>query len=180
VAGETAGGLRAPTRPGGNALAETLVFGRRAGDAAAREQAERTPARIDAAELERFLESLARPYGPRQGRRHLEIRREIQQIAERSLSVVRSGGGLKDARGRIAALLAELDAAARPEGYPSDFLSTRNLAVVAELLAATAERREETRGSHFRREYEGPRETQNRPLMVERAEGGLTVDWVRI
>ncbi len=180
VAGETAGGLRAPTRPGGNALAETLVFGRQAGDAAAREQAEKAPARIDAAELKRFLEGLARPYGLRRGRRHLEIRREIQQIAERSLSVVRWAAGLKEARGRLAALVEELEAAARPEGYPADFLSTRNLAVVAELLASTAERREETRGSHFRREYEGPLEEQNRPLMVERAEHGLRVDWVRI
>ncbi len=180
VAGETAGGLRAPTRPGGNSLAETLVFGKRTGEAAARESREKPPARIEANQADAFLNDLLRPYAGRAGRSHLAIRREIHRTAETCLSVLRSAGGLVEAQARLRALQGELADDAGPEGYPADYLTTRNLAVVGELVAVAAARREETRGTHCRQEYAGRRAEMECPFMVEQAGGGLRVTAVRI
>jgi fumarate reductase (CoM/CoB) subunit A len=180
VAGETAGGLRAPTRPGGNALAETLVFGRRAGEAAGRESAELAPARIGDNKTSALVAQLAEPYLRSKGRSHLQIRREIHATAESFLSVQRWTEGLAQATQRICALKAELEAEAAAEGYPSDYLTTHNLARVAELIATVAAKREETRGAHCRREYEGRRDELNHPFMIEATEDGLRVEAVRI
>jgi len=180
AAGEAAGGLRAPTRPGGNSLAETLVFGKRAGEAAARESREKPPAPIPADAVEAFLEELLRPYGGHRGRSHLAVRREVQRTAESLVSVLRWAEGLAEARGRLGELQAELLAEARPEGYPSDYLTTRSLAIVADLVAAAAAQRAETRGTHYRREYAGRRAEMERPFMIERAGAELRVEAIRI
>lgn len=180
VAGETAGGLRAPTRPGGNSLAETLVFGRRAGEAAARERGDKTLAHIGREAIGAFLDDLARPYSSRKGRSHLEVRKDIHRAAETLLSVVRWTDGLGEARVRIGALKAELEKDAGAEGYPADYLSTCNLASLAEMVAVAAARREETRGSHLRREYNGRRAEMNLPFMIDRAGDGLRVEAVQI
>lgn len=180
VAGETAGGLRAPTRPGGNSLAETLVFGGRTGEAASRESREKPPARIHAGLAQSFLDELLRPYARRSGRSHLAIRREIHRIAETHLSVCRSADGLAEAQARLRALQGELAEEAGPEGYPADYLTTRHLAIVGDLVAAAAARREETRGTHYRREYAGRRADMEHPFMLERVGTGLRVEAVRI
>jgi succinate dehydrogenase/fumarate reductase flavoprotein subunit len=180
VAGEVAGGLRAPTRPGGNSLAETLVFGRRAGEAAARERGDKKCANISDQAIGAFLDDLGRPYASRKERSHLAIRKDIHRAAETFLSVLRWTEGLGEARARIGALKAELEKDAGAEGYPADYLTTRNLASVAELVAAAAARREETRGSHLRREYDGRRAEMNFPFMIERAGEELRVEAVHI
>src|SRR5512136_3271063 len=56
--GEVAGGVHGANRLGGNALAETQVFGRRAGDAAGR--AEKREKKVDPAQVKRQQERLDR------------------------------------------------------------------------------------------------------------------------
>jgi aspartate oxidase len=96
------------------------------------------------------------------------------------VSVLRWTEGLAEARGRLGELQAELLAEARPEGYPSDYLTTRSLAIVADLVAAAAAQRAETRGTHYRREYAGRRAEMERPFMIERAGAELRVEAIRI
>jgi succinate dehydrogenase/fumarate reductase flavoprotein subunit len=161
-------------------LAETLVFGKRAGEAAGRERGDKAMVRISDEATRAVLDDLARPYSSRTGRSHLAVRKDIHGTAERFLSVLRRADGLGEARARISALKAELETSAGADGYPADYLTTRNLAGVAEVVAMAAARREETRGTHLRGEYDGRRAEMNLPFMIERAGDDLRVEAVRI
>ena len=60
AAGECAAGINGANRLGGNSLSDLLVFGKRAGEYAARFRARRTrPARIDERQVERGVEASA-------------------------------------------------------------------------------------------------------------------------
>lgn len=176
VAGEAAGGLRAPTRPGGNALAEALVFGKIAGEEAAGMQVDMEPAEAKGEELQNFIADLQKIQTLRRGRSHLKIRGELHGLCERYLSVVRSADGLQKAGARIGQMQAELEMEARADGFVADYFTTLHLAVVAEVITAAALRREESRGSHFREDFTEPREEWNLPLFVTREGRGLRVE----
>jgi L-aspartate oxidase len=68
----------------------------------------------------------------------------VRRLAWRELGLVRHGAGLAAARERLAGLWRSLPAGAG---------ETRNLVAAASLVAAAAERREESRGAHFRTDF---------------------------
>jgi L-aspartate oxidase len=76
------------------------------------------------------------------------LRAELRQLAWRRLGLVRDRAGLAEARARLAELWRAL-----PPG-PGE---TRNLVFAGTLVAAAAERREESRGAHFRSDFPAPR-----------------------
>ncbi len=180
AAGEAAGGLRAPTRPGGNALAETLVFGKRAGKEAAREAAQKQVAQAPREEQQAFLQMLNQIQSARRGRSHLQIRKEVQTLCEKQLSVVRSAEGLRRARNEIRELIEEIGTEAKTDGFLADFMTTRNLALVAEVLAVAADSRKETRGAHWRRDFDRVREEFNRPFFITQEGANLRVEAKKI
>ena len=176
VAGEAAGGLRAPTRPGGNALAEALVFGKIAGEEAGRMQREMEQARVEEETLQNLLADLKKIETFRGGRSHFKIRGELQCLCERYLSVVRSAEGLRKANARIGKLQVELEMEARADGFLADYFTTRHLAIVAEVITAAALLREESRGSHFREDFTESREEWNLPIWVTQEGKSLRVE----
>lgn len=143
AAGETAGGQHGANRPGGNALMDAQVFGKIAGEAAARRALA-----SEAPPLGRRPEEnpLARVSGPG-GRPAAEVRKEVQESTYRSAGVVRTAAGLAEG-------LAELTALART-GVRKDWhgfgyaLETENLLLTAELVLRAALGRPESRGPHL-------------------------------
>ena len=183
AAGEVASGLHGANRLGGNSLSDLLVFGKRAGDAAAECATDRRPPRVDRAEvdqgIQRLLSPLSRPYGESPYR----LQGELQDVCATYAPIIRDEAGLTQGLERV------LDLAERAEecgtGGPSGRQfnpgwhtaeDLRSMLVNAEALFRSALERRESRGAHARSDYPrlDPRLAQVN-MVVARSEGGMTV-----
>ncbi|HEV2929340.1 MAG TPA: FAD-dependent oxidoreductase, partial [Propionibacteriaceae bacterium] len=155
--GEVAAGLHGANRLGGNSLAETVVFGRRAGEAAAEYSASRDlqlRARDVLRAADEELSSFIRP-GSEFAR---PLQRALRDTMWEHCGVVRDQAGLQHGLDRVAELrelAAEVDVRPSSEGY-ADLahaldLRASLLAAEATLLGALARR--ESRGAHQRRDF---------------------------
>ncbi|HVF14421.1 MAG TPA: FAD-binding protein, partial [Acidimicrobiales bacterium] len=157
AAGECTAGLHGANRLGGNSLTETVVYGRRAGAAAAAlsmagDVAVRPRAVIEEADEE--LDALLRP-GPELAR---PVQRHLRDLMWERGGVVRDEAGLRDGLARLADLR---DAATRVDVRPSAegwgdlaaVLDLRAGLAVAEATLAGALERRETRGCHNRSDF---------------------------
>jgi succinate dehydrogenase flavoprotein subunit len=157
AAGEVTAGLHGANRLGGNSLAETVVFGRRAGEAAAGYSASRDVqlrARrvVDAAdeELTSFIRhgrEFARP-----------LQRALRDAMWETCGVVRDQVGLRRGLERVAELrelAREVDVRPTAEGYAdlAHALDLRASLAAAEATLLGALARNESRGAHQRRDY---------------------------
>jgi succinate dehydrogenase / fumarate reductase flavoprotein subunit len=157
AAGEVTAGLHGANRLGGNSLAETLVFGRRAGEhAAARSLSltytRRNPSAIKAAHAE--LDALIHP-GTQLAR---PLQRALRDTMWESGGVVRTEERLARGLERIDELKQQArDVDVRPssEGYKdlAIALDLRAALVVAEATLLGAQERRESRGAHARSDY---------------------------
>ncbi|MFI6323790.1 FAD-dependent oxidoreductase [Nonomuraea sp. NPDC050556] len=157
AAGEVTAGVHGANRLGGNSLAETAVFGRRAGEsAAAHARASESAARPRAvvarageevAELIRSGAEFVRP-----------MQRDLRDLMWERCGVVRDEDGLKHALIGIEELTArvrEADVAPTSEGYDdlAHVLDLRGSLLVAEATVRGALARRETRGAHNRSDH---------------------------
>jgi succinate dehydrogenase/fumarate reductase flavoprotein subunit len=158
VAGEDAGGVHGANRLGGNGVADSTVYGARAGDTAARlapsrELREPDPAQVEAS-LERALQPLVRAAGPTP----FDLTRRLKDAMWEGCGVVRERTGLLDATRRVEEIAAELETVSVP-GPPElnyawqEALDLHNQLTVARALLAAALAREESRGAHFRADF---------------------------
>ncbi|HPX77940.1 MAG TPA: fumarate reductase subunit A, partial [Methanobacterium sp.] len=160
AAGEVTGGVHGANRLGGNALADTQVFGRRAGESAAKNALKNQNKKhedmlMDKAAFEQErIQSLIKDgkYYP------FEIRKELQEVMWKNVAIIRNQEGLKTAITRIKELkdmLADMKVPAI-DVYNKDLqdaLEAEKLLEVALLTAESALIREESRGAHFREDY---------------------------
>jgi succinate dehydrogenase / fumarate reductase, flavoprotein subunit len=160
AAGEVSGGMHGSNRLGGNSLSDLLVFGKRAGEYAARhvdERGKRTKASnatIDAA-AETALAPLNQGDG---GENPYTLHHELQEVMGNLVGIIRRRGELEDALTR----LAELKERAKKVGVGGGrrynpgwhlALDLRNMFVVSECTAKAALAREESRGGHTREDF---------------------------
>jgi fumarate reductase flavoprotein subunit len=154
--------INGSNRLGSNSLTELLVFGARAGRAAARYAAATPPAApailAQAHAEERRLETLRRACG---GERVAVLRTEMQQAMERGAGIYRDEPGL----GATGAKIAELRE--RSRGVSLDdhsltfntellaFLELANMLDVAEAILHSGRERRESRGAHQRTDHPG-------------------------
>jgi succinate dehydrogenase / fumarate reductase, flavoprotein subunit len=179
AAGETTAGLHGANRLGGNSLSETVIFGRRAGEAAARFSLSRdvqlrSRREIQAAndELDSYIregEEFARP-----------LQRALRNTMWEYCGVVRSENGLREGLRR----LAEIEDAAqyvdvRPtsEGYGdlAHALDLRASLVAAEASLLGAIERRESRGAHIRSDHPDLDPDLKVNFMVAREDGRLAM-----
>jgi len=158
AAGEVTSGLHGANRLGGNSLAETIVFGRRAGEhAAARSAALETQIRSrraiaaahdDLDALTREGDSLARP-----------LQRALRDAMWEDCGVVRQAAGLQRGLARIKELQAAastVDVRPSSEGY-------LDLALALDLRAALLSAEATVRGAIERRESRGAQQRADYP-----------------
>ena len=158
VAGEDAGGVHGANRLGGNGVAESTVFGARAGDEAARIAPGRALRDPDPAQVEA---SVARALGPlerERGPSPFPLTRRLKDAMWEGCGVVRSREGLLDARDRIDDLAEEAAAIAVPGPREVNYawqeaLDLVNQLTVARTIVAAALARDESRGAHFRSDF---------------------------
>ncbi|GGV20277.1 L-aspartate oxidase [Streptomyces spectabilis] len=143
-------GVHGANRLASNSLLEGLVYAERiAADIAARQAADTLHARVPA--------PVATPEQPAHPLLPPEARFAIQRVMTEGAGVLRSAASLAQAAERLAAIHAAAAGALAEDGKTAepgvDAWETTNLLCVARVLVAAAQRREETRGCHWREDY---------------------------
>ncbi|SMF71810.1 succinate dehydrogenase / fumarate reductase flavoprotein subunit/fumarate reductase (CoM/CoB) subunit A [Tistlia consotensis] len=154
VAGETVAGANGANRLSGNAITEALVFGRRAGESAARRAEAAGRARPAGSET---LE-LIRGSSPAAELNLAGAIAELQALMAEQVGPFRTAEGLEQALAGIAALRRALGE--RPPGAPGpydlgrlDWFDLRSMLLVAEAVTTAALARRESRGAHQRDDF---------------------------
>jgi succinate dehydrogenase / fumarate reductase flavoprotein subunit len=183
AAGECAGGLSGATRLGGNSLSDLLVFGRRAGVAAA-EYVGRTemPAvdDVDVATASGELEALLTADGDEDA---YALHGELQQTMQRNVGIYRDQAGLETALTAIEDLKRRMRNVRGGGGARlfntgwHELIDLRNMLVCAEAIARAALEREESRGAHSRLDFpEASDEWGRRSIVISKAPGGMQIE----
>ena len=178
AAGETAGGLHGANRLNGNGISELIVFGHRAGVAAARHaRAAPRPADPDPEQVARADREARAPLNRATGENPHLLQRELQQLMQGAAALVRTEAGLADALGGIAAISERAAKVAAPGGAAANpawqcSLDLRSLVVVAEAVVRSALERRESRGAHVRDDYPAADSMLSRANVVIRGSAG--------
>jgi succinate dehydrogenase / fumarate reductase flavoprotein subunit len=160
AAGEAAVGLHGANRLGGNSLSDLLVFGRRAGLAAA-EQAKRCamPA-IDSSQIQEAERRMLAPFERPDGESPYTIHSDLQDTMQNLVGIFRNEEDLHRALLEIEKLK-ERTACTRVEGSrlfnPGWHLARdlESMLTIAEAVTRSALARRESRGAHSRIDYPG-------------------------
>jgi len=132
-------------RLGGNALAETQVFGRRAGDAAGK--AETRQKNVDEAQVKRQQDRLDR--FTRGTKSPSRVRMMLQQAMWDGANIFRTATGLRQALA-AAGVLADKPLRAQTPRNLAECCIIENMCLTASLICRCALLREESRGAHVR------------------------------
>jgi succinate dehydrogenase / fumarate reductase flavoprotein subunit len=159
AAGEVAGGMHGSNRLGGNSLSDLLVFGRRAGVAAAenaRNRAGRVRLSDDA--LTSAARAALAPFDREGGENPYTVQHDLQQTMHDLVGIIRTEAEMKGALERIAELkerVANLSVDGHRQYNPGWHLALDlpHMLVVSECIARAALERQESRGGHTRDDY---------------------------
>jgi succinate dehydrogenase / fumarate reductase flavoprotein subunit len=161
AAGECAAGLHGANRLGGNSLSDLVVFGKRAGEYAAKWAGEHRGGRIDpaaaAAVQARALAPMDRPASGGAENPYL-IQKELQGSMQDLVGIVRNQGEMEAGLARVLEFqqrAARVQVEGNREYNPGwhTALDLRNLLIVSEAVARSALARKESRGAHFREDF---------------------------
>ena len=158
AAGEAAAGLHGANRLGGNSLSDLLVFGRRAGLAAAEQATKAGAANVDDAQIEAASREMLEPFERRDGDSPYDLHRELQETMQNYVGIFRSEGDLKRGLDEIQKLKQRANNV-RVEGSrlfnPGWHLARdlKSMLTVSEAVALSALERKESRGAHSRIDF---------------------------
>jgi len=155
AAGEAVGGLHGANRHGGNALTEAIVFGARAGEAAAEFAGSKISSKIESEaqpELERYR--TIRHGGSAGAINPRSILNKLRDLMWTNAGIIRDEKGLSEALDeiiRLRGLLPMLRASSNSSMLEA--LEAPMALDAAEMIVRAALMRTESRGAHYRRDY---------------------------
>jgi len=157
--GECAAGLHGANRLGGNSLSDLLVFGKRAGEYAARFARDNGAAKVNNADVDAAAREALAPFersGSADG--PYQVQETLQENMQDLVGIVRTEHEMQQALACIASLKRRAAAVAvrgNREYNPGwhTALDLDNLLVVSEAIARSALARKESRGVHFRDDF---------------------------
>src|SRR5688572_20995951 len=160
AAGEVAAGLHGANRLGGNSLSDLLVFGKRAGEFAARFAQEKSAAGVDEAAVDAAIQQALAPFDrPSNGAKGpYQIQHELQDVMQDKVGIVRDEADMHGALEHIERLMGEAShvAVAGHREYNPGWhtaLDLRCMLIVSEAVTRAALERKESRGAQFREDY---------------------------
>src|SRR3954447_14099362 len=178
AAGECAGGINGANRLGGNSLSDLLVFGKRAGEFAAKFAQENQLGAIESTQISSAVSEVLKPFENSQGENPYSVQRDLQELMQANVGIVRREDEMQHALEQIGALWersGRTGVVGHREFNPGwhTALDVRNLLTVSEAITRAALERKESRGAQFRDDYPDKDDRFSKVnTMISRAEDG--------
>ncbi len=159
AAGECAAGINGANRLGGNSLSDLIVFGKRAGEYAAKFAKENPHGGIDNNnKIDNYAREALRPFENDRGENPYSVQRDLQEIMQHNVGIVRDEGEMLSALEHIKAFTeraAKVGVIGNRDFNPGwhTALDLKNLLTVSEAITRAALERKESRGAQFREDY---------------------------
>ncbi|HLX95718.1 MAG TPA: fumarate reductase/succinate dehydrogenase flavoprotein subunit [Verrucomicrobiae bacterium] len=163
AAGEAAAGLHGANRLGGNSLSDLIVFGKRAGEFAAKFAKEHGAGRINEAQVEEAARRALEPFdrGAKAGGNAegpYQVQHDLQEMMQSLVGIVRREDEMAralDGIGKLSQRAGQVAVFGHREYNPGwhTALDLKNLLTVSEAITRSAIERKESRGGHFREDF---------------------------
>jgi succinate dehydrogenase / fumarate reductase flavoprotein subunit len=159
AAGECAAGINGANRLGGNSLSDLLVFGKRAGEFAAKYARQNVSGQINESEIDSIARETVAPFERgAAGQNPFQVQHDLQEMMQDLVGIVRREDEMLKALDGLAALwkrAAEAGATGNREYNPGwhTALDLKHLLTVSEAVTRSALERKESRGAQFRDDY---------------------------
>jgi succinate dehydrogenase / fumarate reductase flavoprotein subunit len=156
--GECAAGINGANRLGGNSLSDLLVFGKRAGEFAAKYAREHPAGAVHDDQIDEAARIALEPFGRHGEEGPFKVQHDLQEMMQDLVGIVRK----EDEMQRALAELQKLWERARRVRLTGNreynpgwhtALDLSNLLTVSEAVTRSAVHRKESRGGHFRDDY---------------------------
>src|SRR5262245_27010078 len=162
AAGECGAGLHGANRLGGNSLSDLIVFGKRAGEFAAKYAKDHRAGSINQDEVEACARWALEPFDRHatgKGEGPYQVQQDLQVMMQDLVGIVRREAEMQKALEEIAALWKRARNVAVPGNreYNSGWhtaLDLYSLLTVSDLVTRAALARKESRGAHLRDDYQ--------------------------
>ncbi len=187
AAGEVAAGLHGANRLGGNSLSDLLVFGKRAGEFAAKYSRDAQGGVIDEAQIENAarealepFERAAKPESSNEG--PYQVQHDLQEMMQNLVGIVRREQemlGALDALDKLWKRASNVVVYGHREYNPGwhTALDLKHLITISEAITRSAIERKESRGGHFRDDYpsKDPSEAKVNIVLSKAEDGSMRI-----
>ncbi|MBV9342380.1 MAG: FAD-binding protein [Acidobacteria bacterium] len=158
AAGEVAAGLHGANRLGGNSLSDLLVFGRRAGFAAAEYAKKQSWPALDPAEIAQGEGEMLCVFERQAGDTPYAVHADLQQLMQNLVGIFRTEEDLKSALTGIERLKDRMGRVGVPGTRMFNpgwhlYADMKSMLAIAEAVTRSALARKESRGAHSRLDY---------------------------
>jgi succinate dehydrogenase / fumarate reductase flavoprotein subunit len=181
AAGEAAAGLHGANRLGGNSLSDLLVFGRRAGLAAAKHANEVSTPTIDQAQVDAAERYALEPFQRQGGESPYAIHRDLQKTMQSLVGIFRIRKDMQNALVELGKLnerwtLTSVEGSRMFNPGWHLALDLKSMLTISEAVAKSALVREESRGAHSRIDFPEPSaEWGTKSNIIHRDASGMTL-----
>ncbi len=175
AAGECAAGLHGANRLGGNSLSDLLVFGKRAGEYAAKFAKENGPATPNPDQVQRSARKALEPF-ERTAEGPYQVQQELQEFMQDLVGIVRCEEEMQRALVRLRQLEERANKVAvvgnrEYNGGWHTALDLHSLISVSVMITRAAIERKESRGAHFREDYPSKNDAVGKCNIIVRRNG---------
>jgi succinate dehydrogenase / fumarate reductase flavoprotein subunit len=158
AAGECAAGINGANRLGGNSLSDLVVFGKRAGEYAAKFAKENGHGKIDEQQIEGCAREALRPFENSAGENPYSVQRDLQEVMQHNVGIVRDEVEMRAALDHLKTFwerAGRVGVIGHRDFNPGwhTALDLKNLLTVSEAITRAALERKESRGAQFRDDY---------------------------
>jgi succinate dehydrogenase / fumarate reductase flavoprotein subunit len=158
AAGECAAGINGANRLGGNSLSDLVVFGKRAGEFAAKFAKENGHGKIDNNQIDTCAREALRPFENSAGENPYSVQRDLQEVMQHNVGIVRHEGEMLTALDELKKFwerAGRVGVTGNRDFNPGwhTALDLKNLLTISEAIARAALERRESRGAQFREDY---------------------------
>jgi fumarate reductase (CoM/CoB) subunit A len=178
--GESAGGVHGADRMQGDAFLETQIFGARAGYHAATLALRTGDADIDMRQVEEETARIKEIKGINGDIRSSHITKEIQKMMWEEVGIIRSADSLLKAT----AVISRLKREQIPKLSGKNIFSAvecMNMLLTAEMIIHAALKREESRGSHRRKDFPGQNDADwQKHIAIHKVDGEIAVTTIPV
>ncbi|MGA2029448.1 MAG: fumarate reductase/succinate dehydrogenase flavoprotein subunit [Verrucomicrobiota bacterium] len=184
AAGECAAGLHGANRLGGNSLSDLIVFGKRAGEYAAKFAKENFAGQINAAQIEVAVREALEPFerGAKSSNAEgpYQVQYDLQSMMQELVGIVRREDEMKralDGLGKLYEREKHVAVHGHREYNPGwhTAIDLKHLLTVSEAITRAALDRKESRGGHFREDFpdKNPADGKMNIVLKKNSEGRM-------